>query len=246
MSPALLLVVIDALKDPNQDAAELAGHIAANALSLDTKTKAKAADNLKACIKRGVGGDSIVQVLKALAACAHFDFLEHASAHPHDTNSDYYFKVASVFEEQLQTEQGEGFTEKQLSPLMSILMQHWPCQDEASDLVVNSWPMSCQNVQDQGQNKQDIQHIPQPLSIKDSISGILHRRIQRMWGNYYDVPIGVPPMSAALAVQLGFAGMQDCIPCLSYMGINSLRVLRNWHERNLINTCAYMDAHGGP
>ena len=58
-------------------------------------------------------------------------------------NSDYYFKVASVFEEQLQTEQGEGFTEKQLSPLMSILMQHWPCQDEASDLVVNSWPWSC-------------------------------------------------------------------------------------------------------
>ena len=112
MFPALLLVVIDALKDPNQDAAELAGHIAANALSLDTKTKAKAADNVKPCIKRGAGGDSIVQVLKALAACAHFDFIEHASAHPHDTNSDYYFKVASVFEEQLQTEQGEGFTEK--------------------------------------------------------------------------------------------------------------------------------------
>ena len=65
-----------------------------------------------------------------------------------------------------------------------------------------------------------------------------------MWGNYYDVPIGVPPMSAALAVQLGFAGMQDCIPCLSYMGINSLRVLRNLRERNLINTCAYMEAHG--
>ena len=65
-----------------------------------------------------------------------------------------------------------------------------------------------------------------------------------MWGNYYDVPIGVPPMSAALAVQLGFAGMQDCIPCLSYMGINSLRVLRNLRERYLINTCAYMEAHG--
>ena len=51
-------------------------------------------------------------------------------------------------------------------------------------------------------------------------------------------------MSAALAVHMGFAGMQDCIPCLSYMGINSLRVLRNLRERDLINTSAYMEAHG--
>ena len=63
-------------------------------------------------IRGGVTSNGPEQVLKALAACAHFDFLEHASAHPHDTNSDYYFKVASIFEEQLQTEQGEGFTEK--------------------------------------------------------------------------------------------------------------------------------------
>ena len=62
--------------------------------------------------------------------------------------------------------------------------------------------------------------------------------------NYYDVPIGVPPMSAELAVQLGFAGMQDCIPCLSYMGINSLRMLRNLRERDLINACAYSVAPG--
>ena len=42
MSPTLLAVIIEALKDPSQDATELAGLLSANASGLDPNMKIKA------------------------------------------------------------------------------------------------------------------------------------------------------------------------------------------------------------
>lgn len=133
MSPSFLRMVIDGLKDVDQDAAELAGYISANVMTLDLEMKTKAAENLKACVNRVLEAEALEKVLKALAACTALDFLNHIIGC--DKGSKQYLMVASVFAEHLHTEQ---LGEQHLPQLLQIVTQHRTLQNEAADIVVSS------------------------------------------------------------------------------------------------------------